>query len=119
MIRSTDREIADTLLIEWHGWCRQYRPALGAPRVSPNFRSARSGRQYDDATEASCGRLWVTQMESVDWCIDQLPTQMQSAIGTEMRNRTSAKVWRQPDGVTFEEAIELLLPIMRKRGLFD
>lgn len=115
-----ERQLADELLVEWHDWSDSYRPALGADRVSASCREARSSRQYDDSTEASCGRLHVNEMQSVAFCVDQLPVTQQIAIGIEMKNRHSrAKVWRSEGATTFEVAIETIRPIMRRRGLFD
>lgn len=115
-----ERQLADELLVEWHDWSASYRPALGADRVSASCREARSGRQYDDSTEASCGRLHVNEMQSVAFCVDQLPVTQQIAIGIEMKNRLSrAKVWRSEGAATYVDAVEAIRPIMRRRGLFD
>lgn len=120
MNRATDIEEIDYLLVEWYEWSATYRPKMGVPRVAPYCQQARSSRQWDDATEASCGRLHVDRMTKVEFCIDQLPTGLQRAIGTEMRNRLStAKVWRDPAGNTFGDAVAMLIPIARKNGLFS
>lgn len=110
---------ADFLLVEWYEWSRAYRPKLGAPRIAPYCREASSSRQYDDSTEASCGRLHTQQMEAVEFCVDQLDGALQRAIGIEMRNRQGSRVWRDPAGTRFAHALDALVPIMRKRGLFD
>lgn len=115
-----ERQLADELLVEWHDWTASYRPALGADRVSASCREARSSRQYEDSTEASCGRLHVNEMQSVAFCVYQLPMAQQVAIGIEMKNRYArAKVWRNDDADTYENAIEAIRPLMRRRGLFD
>lgn len=117
---SEERQLADELLVEWHDWTASYRPALGMDRVSASCREARSSRQYEDSTEASCGRLHKNEMESVAYCVYQLPVPQQIAIGIEMKNRASrAKVWRSEGAATFPEALEAICPIMRRRGLFD
>lgn len=117
---SEERQLADELLVEWHDWTDSYRPALGVDRVSASCREARSGRQYDDSTEASCGRLHVNEMQSVAFCVYQLPTAQQVAIGIEMKNRRSrARVWRNDTADSYENAIEAIRPLMRRRGLFD
>jgi len=115
-----ERELADALLLEWYDWTASYRPDLGVGRVSVSCREARSNRQYEDSTEASCGRLHVNEMQSVAFCVYQLPVAQQVAIGIEMKNRcASARVWRSAAADTYENAIEAIRPIMRRRGLFD
>ncbi len=115
-----ERQLADELLLEWHDWTASYRPALGMDRVSASCREARSSRQYEDSTEASCGRLHLNEMQSVAFCVYQLPVTQQIAIGIEMKNRFSrAKVWRSEGADTYENAIATICPIMRRRGLFD
>lgn len=115
-----ERQLVDELLVEWHDWTDSYRPALGVDRVSASCREARSSRQYDDSTEASCGRLHVNEMQSVAFCVYQLPTAQQVAIGIEMKNRRSAaRVWRSDAADTYENAVDAIRPLMRRRGLFD
>lgn len=120
MKRAEERELADALLVEWHDWTQAYRPALGVDRVAVSCREARSSRQYEDSTEASCGRLHTNEMQSVAFCVDQLPMAQQVAIGIEMKNRNArARVWRSSVADTYENAIQAILPVMRRRGLFD
>jgi hypothetical protein len=120
MKRADERELADALLVEWYDWTASYRPALGADRVAVSCRGARSSRQYEDSTEASCGRLHTNEMRSVAFCVDQLPMAQQVAIGIEMKNRTArARVWRSTVADTYDNALAAVLPIMRRRGLFD
>jgi hypothetical protein len=114
-----ERQLADELLVEWHDWTDAYRPALGYDRASASCREARSSRQYEDSTEASCGRLHQNEMESVAFCVDQLPVAQQVAIGLEMKNRRSARVWRSAAADTYMDSIAAICPIMRRRGLFD
>jgi hypothetical protein len=115
-----ERRLAEELLVEWHDWTDSYRPALGMDRVSASCREALSGRQYEDSTEASCGRLHNNEMQSVAYCVYQLPIAQQIAIGIEMKNKTSrAKVWRSESADTYENALIAVCPIMRRRGLFD
>lgn len=115
-----ERKMADELLVEWHDWSAAYRPALGMDRVSASCREARSSRQYEDSTEASCGRLHTNEMQSVAFCVAQLPVAQQVAIGFEMKNRDArARVWRGAQADTYENALAAICPIMRRRGLFD
>jgi len=120
MRKMDEREMADALLVEWHDWTASYRPALGSERTSATCRQALSSRQYEDSTEASCSGLYVNEMKSVAFCVDQLPIAQQVAIGIEMRNRGSrARVWRNDNADTYENAVEAIRPIFRRRGLFD
>lgn len=129
---SSEAQKADELLLEYHDWSSHYMPNLGAPKVSASCKQARSSRQWEDSTEASCGRLYVNQMETVEFCLDQLPQALQSIIQTEMKNRADRrdawrergnhKVWRQRDvlpSIIYIDARSLIIPIMRKRLLFD
>lgn len=120
MTNADERQLADQLLVEWHDWTAAYRPALGVGRVSAAFRKALSGRQYDDSTEASCGRLFTNEMQSVAFCVAGLPMSQQIAIGLEMKNRRGgARVWRNDHADTFQNALAAICPAMRRRGLFD
>lgn len=120
MDRQSDREKADTLLIEWYRWTKAYRPNLGAPKIAPYCKQATSSKQYEEAYDLTHDRVYQNEMKAVDFCVDAIEVSMQQAIGTEMRNReVSAKVWRSPSNRTYEEALAAILPVMRKRGLFD
>ena len=116
--RMPDREIADSLLVEWFRWSASYRPKLGAPRIAPYCQQFQSSRQYDE--DAAYSRVHINKMRTVEWAVDSLPVATQQAIGTELRNRAStAKVWRSPSNVTYAEALDAIVPKMRLRGLFD
>lgn len=120
MTQDDEMQLADELLVEWHDWTDQYRPALGVDRVSASCREARSSRQYEDSTEASCGRLHTNEMQSVAFCVHQLPVPQQIAIGLEMKNRLSrARVWRSDHADTYVNSLAAIRPLMKKRGLFD
>lgn len=120
MDRMSDKEQADTLLLEWFRWAKQWRPNLGAPRIAPYCRQSESSKQYDDAADLTHDRVYQKEMENVEWCVDALAVPLQQAIGTEMRNReVNAKVWRNPANRSYSEALEAIVPVMKKRGLFD
>jgi hypothetical protein len=120
MDRQSDREKADTLLIEFHRWESQWRPKLGAPRIAPYSRQSVSSKQYDDPADLVHDKVYQKEMEAVEYCVDALALPLQQAIRTEMRNReVNAKVWRSPSNKTYTEALDAVLPVMRKRGLFD
>jgi len=120
MDRQSDREKADALLIEWYRWSKAYRPALGAPRIAPYCRESTTSKQYDSASDLSHDRVYQNEMKAVDYCMDAIAVDMQQAIGTEMRNREArAKVWRSPSQASFSAALDAVMAVMRKRGLFD
>jgi hypothetical protein len=99
--RQTDREIAESLLMDWYRWSAAYRPKLGAPRVAPYCQQSVSSKQYDDPADA-------------------IEVPMQQAIGCEMRNReVNARVWRCPGATSYAVALDAVMGVMRKRGLFD
>lgn len=113
---------ADALLEEWHAWSAAYRPALGIPGCSPSSRQAQSSKQWQSTYEIADEFARKAEMEAVEWCVDALKFQYRQAIGVEMRNRSAkAKVWRGPtlDPNAYREALEDLLPILRRRGLLD
>lgn len=111
-------QIADALLWEWYLYSKSWRPPLGMPGCDPACRQAKTSRQYDTTTEIVedvCRRI---EMESVEWCHDELNGVHRNAIGIEMKNReVKAKVWRSPVGAKYEEAIVAIIPFMRKKNL--
>lgn len=120
MDRISDREIADALLVEWHQWTAMYKPKLGVPRTAPYCQQSVTSKQYDDPADLSHDRVYQAQMQAVAYCVDTIEVPMQQAIGCEMKNReVNVKVWRSPAGKTYAEALIVILPVMRKKGLFD
>lgn len=112
--------IADELLEEWHAWSATYRPALGIPGCAPSCREATTSKQWDSTFEIGDERVRAKEMENVEWCVDAIPLPCRQAIGVEMKNReTRANVWRAAGAANYADAIEAILPFMRKRGLFD
>lgn len=120
MDRPSDREKADCLLIEHYRWSAAYRPNLGVPRIAPYCKESVTSRQYDDAGDLTHDAVYQNEMKAVDYCLDALTAPMRQSIGTEMRNRVAtARVWRSPSNVPFGQALEAVIVVMRKRGLFD
>lgn len=108
------------LLAEWHRWATPWRPNLGVPKIAPYCKDARISRQYDDATDLTHDRVYKMQMDSVQFCVFSLPTDYIQSITTEIRNReTNARVWRSPSDVPFNVALDTVIVVMRKEGLFD
>jgi len=113
------KALADALLEEWHAWSAAYRPALGVQGCSPPSRQAQSSKQFQSTAEIAEDSIRRAEMESVEWCVDALPLGCRQAIGIEMRNREArARVWRSPTATTYDDALEEILPIMRRRCLF-
>lgn len=120
MQRATNREKADSLLMEWHAWSRSWRPDLGVPGCAPECRGAASSRQWDSTTEIVDEACQKAEMDAVQWCYDALEFPYQNAIAIEMKNReVRAQVWQSRMGKSFDEALDAIMPIMRKKGLFD
>ncbi|WP_050463263.1 hypothetical protein [Herbaspirillum autotrophicum] len=116
------KEIADALLQEWHDWSAAYRPALGMPGCSPSSRQAQSSKQWQSTHEIAEESVRKAEMEVIEWCVDALKPQYRQAIGIEMRNRGSgAMVWRQraPGVASYADALEAILPLLKRRGVFD
>lgn len=120
MDRQSNLEIAESLLMDWFHWSDRYRPKLGAPRVAPYCQRSVSSKQYDDPADLSHDRVYQAQMQAVDFCVDAIEVPMQQAIGCEMRNREAkAKVWRCPGATSYTVALDAVMAVMKKRGLFD
>lgn len=120
MQSATNREKADLLLLEWYDWSRGYRPDLDVPGCSPACRDSRTGRQWDSTTDLTREVADRLDMESVQYCYDAIHFHYQNAIGVEMRNRLSkSNVWRSPFGKTYSEALDMIMPHMRRKGLLD
>ncbi len=116
MDRASERERAEQLLMDWYRWSRSSRPALGAPRSSPYCRQSRTSRQYDE--DSGFDRVFLHEMETVEWCVGELPVALQQAIGVEMRNReTGARVWRGGMGGRYAEALERVVGLLRRKGV--
>lgn len=116
-----DVEAADHLLVEWYEWSKMFRFKLGYPSVAPYCQAVVSSRQWEDSTDASCGRIRGNQMLDVEYCVERLETPLRGAIGIEMRNRQArAAVWRHPSGATYATALAAVIVEMRKKsGLLD
>lgn len=116
MNRQSNAEIADTLLIEWYRWEKTWRPALGAPRISPSCRGYQEDDRHNEDSD-SYGEAHKREMSAVAFCVRTLAVPMQQAIGSEMKDReVKAKVWRSPSNNTFEQALHAILPLMRKHA---
>ncbi|OZI26703.1 hypothetical protein CAL26_05110 [Bordetella genomosp. 9] len=120
-----DSERIEELLMTWYEWARAYRPALGAPKVSPYGRGADSSDVYADGDEID-SRLRAADAEAVDACLNELTWQARAAVGLSMAEKASdARVLRNPS-MTLEEAHQHyqqakldLVPLLRRRGMLQ
>ena len=120
MDRATNKEKADQLLIEWHMWASSWRPDLGVPGCAPECRGATSSRQWDSTSEIADDTCYKLEMDAVQRSFDALDAPFKNAIAMEMRNRAgNVRTWRSTMGNTYDEALEAIMPVMRKNGLFD
>lgn len=114
MQRLSDKEIADSLLIEWYRWSKAWRPHLGAPRIAPWAREYRQDEKHNDESDGY-EAAHKKEMEAVAYCLSAIAVSMQQAIGSEMRNReVKQKVWRSPSNHSFTEALSAVYPLMKK-----
>lgn len=121
MQKSTEQQ-ADDLLSEWHYWSKLYRPKLGYPSVAPYCKQAVSSRQFDDSTTAANHRVHGNLMNAIDFCVGQLPSDLQNMIGIEMMCRANGiKVFRRrkDEVVRYKDALRFIVPIMIKRGVLS
>lgn len=114
----SDFEVADSLLWDWYLYSKTWRPHLGYPGCDPACRQSVSSKQYDSTTEIveeTCDRLTI---QKTDECVNELEGKYHNAIGCEMKNKeVGFKVWRPQMGATYFEAVEKIIPFMRKRNL--
>lgn len=109
MNQSENRYILDNLLVEWHQWAKGFAP-LGSHSTAPMFQGLTSSRQWDSESDVLDSDLHNSQMETVDFCINEMPPEHRTAIGINARNLSTGKhVWtsaRLP--VDLQERQELL-----------
>jgi hypothetical protein len=119
MMRDIDETTkADALLTEHYYWQKSYREKLGYGNAAPECRQSRSSRQWDSTAEIVDEAVAHLEMEAVDWCMDAATPECRQAIGKEMRNREAgAKVWRSPSPMTYSEALDMIVPMMKKKDL--
>lgn len=114
----------EELLSVWYDHENSYRPALGAPRVSPSCRGHDPGDVYADADDRDAKLNKITA-EAVGACVDELHYLMRAAIGVHFRNkRVGVSIHRNPRLGSFEEMHEkyqeakaALWPKLKRKGL--
>jgi len=109
-MKDETRYILDSLLEEWHRWAKGF-SITGAHGTAPMFQGMASSRQWDSESDVVDGTLHNTQMESVDFHINELQPVHRTAIQIQARNlHTGRSVWtsaRLPENVA-ERAVILL-----------
>ena len=89
-----DAQELDKRLIEWHWWCKGYL-ICSQPKTSAMFATAKSSRQWDSEHSVNDDLLNHSEMESLDFQIDQLLPIQRTAIQINARNlATGRSVWR-------------------------
>jgi len=111
----------EALLETWHSYEARYRPALGAPRVSPSCRGHDAGDVHDDGDDRDAKLERVTA-EAVGACIDTLHYLERAAIGVHFRNRYAGmSIHKNPriedQHAKYLEAKGKLWPMLRRRGM--
>lgn len=122
MTREESEQIEE-LLMRWYEWARAYRPALGAPRVSPYGRGVESSDVYSDGDDVDA-RIAAADAEAVDACLNELTWQARAAVGIHIANRAAgAEVYRNPRMTAeeshqhYQQAKMDLLPLLQRRGM--
>lgn len=114
----------EELLQVWFDYEDSYRPALGAPRVSPSCRGHDPGNVHDTGDDRDAKLNKITA-EAVGACVDELHYLQRAAIGVHFRNkRVGVSVHRNPRLGSFEEVHEkyqeaklALWPKLKRKGL--
>lgn len=113
----------EELLKTWFAWANNYRPHLGAPRVSVYSRGFESNDVYIDAEDADA-RIDRDRAEQVDACIDGLIGEQRIAVGIHAGNLSvgnavfrSIRYTKEQLHSNYQAAKALLLPQFLERGL--
>lgn len=121
-------EQVEELLLAWHRWQSQYTEATGFPRCSPSLRECEIPTKHQtdrERSEAVDAKIFKRNGETVDACVDALPTwQHRAALQTSLTNkRAGYSVFSNPrlspeeSHRYYQESKELLLPKFVTRGL--
>lgn len=117
-----ESEQVEELLVIWYDYEASYRPALGAPRISPSCRGYIGGEEgYSDSDELD-ETLNKSTAEAVAVCVDGLELMQRAAIQVHMRNKyVKASVHKHPriedQHIAYKEAKEALLDKLKIKGL--
>lgn len=93
MMKDETRYILDSLLADWHRWANGF-SIVGSHSTAPMFNGMVSSRQWDSEGDVIDGHLHSSQMQSVDFHINELEPMHRTAIGIQARNLvTGRSVW--------------------------
>jgi hypothetical protein len=116
-------DVIEELFIVWFVWSSQYRPHLGAPRVSTYSRGFTSHDIYIDADDSD-SRIEKDRAEQVDACIDSLPGEQRIAIGIHAGNKStgnnvykSLRYTTEQLHINYQAAKSAIFPMLMRRGL--
>src|SRR5690625_2628214 len=120
MTQDESQQVEDVLQI-WFDYEDSYRPALGAPRVSPSCRGHDPGNVHDTGDDRDAKLNKITA-EAVGSCVDELHYLQRAAIGVHFRNkRAGVSVRRNPrieeQHAAYQEAKLALWPLLKRKGL--
>jgi len=124
-MKDESRYILDSILADWHRWQVACGEGSGH-KTSAMFHDVRSGRQWDSENDVTDGVLHNSQMETVEFCINELSPIKRTAISINARNLVTGKsVWtsaRLPENimdraVLLSDARVELVGRLRKAGV--
>src|SRR5690625_3236430 len=120
MTQDESQQVEDLLQI-WFDYEDSYRPALGAPRVSPSCRGHDPGNVHNTGDDRDAKLNKITA-EAVGSCVDELHYLQRAAIGVHFRNkRAGVSVHRNPrieeQHAAYQEAKLALWPLLKRKGL--
>lgn len=118
----------EALLLAWHRWQSSYTAATGFPRCSPSLRDCEIPTKHQtdqERSEAVDAKLFKSNGETVDACVDALPRwEHRASIQMSMSNkRAGYSVFSNPrlsaeeSHQYYQDAKDLLLPKFVTRGL--
>ena len=97
MMQTDVDTILNSLLTDWHHWCKRYRYGKGYPSADVSCRPARASRQYDDSNGALDAALEDSTMEAFDAAAHRVPQPWLTALQFSARNMaTGVQVWISP-----------------------
>src|SRR5690625_7366723 len=119
MTQDESQQVEDLLQI-WFDYEDSYRPALGAPRVSPSCRGHDPGNVHDTGDDRDAKLNKITA-EAVGSCVDELHYLQRAAIGVHFRNkRAGVSVRRNPrieeQHAAYQEAKREVWPARHRTG---
>jgi len=111
----------EELLSVWFDYEDSYRPALGAPRVSPSCRGHDPGKVHDTGDDRDAKLNKITA-EAVGSCVDELHYLQRAAIGVHFRNKKAGAAAHgnpsiEEQHAKYQEAKLALWPLLKRKGL--